>query len=907
MAGCPSCGVELGQPGAFCPHCGAAIDPGSLPTATSPPRAHGAPNRPTSRPPSGSASDSFDHGRFAPGTLVGSRYRIVGRLGVGGMGEVYRADDLELGQSVALKFLSAEIETDAGRLERFLGEVRTARQVAHPNVCRVYDVGEIDGRRFLSMEYVDGEDLSSLIRRIGRLPEDKGVELARQMAAGLAAMHDRGVLHRDLKPANIMIDGRGRVRLTDFGLATDIERAAREKEFAGTPAYMAPEQLVGEPLTPQTDLYALGLVFYELFTGERYHKDARRPDVDGRSGPSASRSAASSPLNLAIEKVIERCLERDPRRRPSSAVAVAAALPGGDPLAAALAAGETPSPQMVADAGEEGQLKPRVAVPLLAALLILLAPMTWLTGRTYYQSYVTFPHSPDVLNTKAQEMLGRLGYPEPPVDAAYGFANGSAYSTWQAEQDQSLDRWQALASANPPDVFFWHRTSPRNLVPSNFITGGPGGGVVVTTNDPPRTRPGMTLLTLHPDGRLISLEVLPPDKEDAAPADPAAPEPDWPLLFAEAGLDMDQFSPTEPEWLGRAYADTRAAWVGPGANASGAELRIEAAAYRGRPVYFELIAPWTTPLASPSTGLTTSQTVNNVIGITLLLGIFGTGIGLAIRHARLGRADRRGAGRLAVAAGLVALVGEILGTDTASWLQAIPTIVSWACFVAVLVWTFYTAIEPYVRRRWPETLISWTRLLDGRWRDPRVGRDMLMGSFLGVALGLVGALTWVAYDWRRTPSAAPQFVAAAWSGPVEALGSQLQGLQSVTLSSLGFLLLLVMFRIVLRSERAAVIGFAALIVGLGTIQGADPVVDFLFGLPVIVGMVLILTRLGLVALVSFLFVQGGPGGTIVSFSTPEFMTGAMVVTLASMLAPAVFGFFTSLGGRKAAAAKLLDD
>ena len=292
MAGCPSCGVELGHAGAFCPHCGAAIDQGALPTATSPPRAPGTPGPPPSRPPSGTSSDSFDHGRFAPGTLVGSRYRIVGRLGVGGMGEVYRADDLELGQSVALKFLSAEMETDTGRLERFLGEARTARQVAHPNVCRVYDVGEIDGRRFLSMEYVDGEDLSSLLRRIGRLPEDKGVEFARQMAAGLAAMHDRGVLHRDLKPANIMIDGRGRVRLTDFGLATDIERAAREKDYAGTPAYMAPEQMVGEPLTPQTDLYALGLVFYELFTGQRYHQSARQPDTEDRSGASASGSEA---------------------------------------------------------------------------------------------------------------------------------------------------------------------------------------------------------------------------------------------------------------------------------------------------------------------------------------------------------------------------------------------------------------------------------------------------------------------------------------------------------------------------------------------------------------------------------------------------------------------------------------
>ena len=166
-----------------------------------------------------SSSEAIDHGRFAPGDLVAERYRIVGLLGRGGMGEVYRADDLRLGQPVALKFLPATLARDPMQLARFHAEVRLARQVSHPNVCRVYDIGEADGRHFLSMEYVDGEDLASLLRRIGRLPQDKAVEIARQLCAGLAAAHERGVLHRDLKPANVMLDGRGQVRITDFGLA----------------------------------------------------------------------------------------------------------------------------------------------------------------------------------------------------------------------------------------------------------------------------------------------------------------------------------------------------------------------------------------------------------------------------------------------------------------------------------------------------------------------------------------------------------------------------------------------------------------------------------------------------------------------------------------------------------------
>src|SRR5437868_4400624 len=169
--------------------------------------------------PISQSSSSVDEGRFLPGTLVADRYRILGLLGRGGMGEVYRATDLRLSQQVALKFLPESTASDPDMLARFHSEVRIARQVSHPNVCRVYDIGEIDGQPYLSMEYVDGENLSALLRRIGRLPNDTAIEMARKLCAGLAAAHDKGVLHRDLKPANIMIDGRGQVLVTDFGLA----------------------------------------------------------------------------------------------------------------------------------------------------------------------------------------------------------------------------------------------------------------------------------------------------------------------------------------------------------------------------------------------------------------------------------------------------------------------------------------------------------------------------------------------------------------------------------------------------------------------------------------------------------------------------------------------------------------
>jgi serine/threonine protein kinase len=257
---------------------------GSTPTLgleASPP-ARGTPVASTNKPESslGGRISSFSsyEARYVPGTTVADRYRIVSPLGKGGMGEVYRAEDLRLGQTVALKFLSRSLAQTEEARERFTREVRLARQVSHPNVCRVFDIGEISEggdagktitHTFLTMEFVDGEDLASLLRRIGRLPPDKAVEIARQLCAGLAAAHEHDIIHRDLKPANIMLDGRGHVRITDFGLAGLAAEIEGAEARAGTPAYMSPEQFAGGEVTPKSDLSSLGLVLYEIFTGKR--------------------------------------------------------------------------------------------------------------------------------------------------------------------------------------------------------------------------------------------------------------------------------------------------------------------------------------------------------------------------------------------------------------------------------------------------------------------------------------------------------------------------------------------------------------------------------------------------------------------------------------------------------------
>ena len=275
-----------------------------------------------------SASSSPTNGPFAPGHVVAGRYRMINLVGKGGMGEVFRVQDLTLDQEVALKFLPDDLAADPQRLALFHKEVRVARQVTHRNVCRMYDIGEVDGRYFLSMEYVRGEDLSSLLRRIGRLSEGRGLEIASQPCAGLAAAHEQGVLDRDLKPTNIMIDENGDVRISDFGLAGAV--GEMDNVGSGTPGYMAPEQLKGQDVSIKSDIFALGLILYELFTGRKVF-DAKSLDELLKAHADSSIPSPSSAvrdLSHETERAILQCLDQDPARRPDSALALSVMLPG---------------------------------------------------------------------------------------------------------------------------------------------------------------------------------------------------------------------------------------------------------------------------------------------------------------------------------------------------------------------------------------------------------------------------------------------------------------------------------------------------------------------------------------------------------------------------------------------------
>jgi len=299
-----------------------------------------------------------DSSGFAAGQIVAGRFRIVTPLGQGGMGEVFRADDLRLAQTVALKFLSPRLVANNQAVERLVSEVRIGRQVSHPNVCRLYDLVEADGMRFVSMEFIDGEDLGSLLRRIGRVSPDKAGAFARQICLGLAAAHDLGVTHRDLKPANVMIDGRGVARITDFGLAIEGTGGG----FAGTPAYMAPEQLEGRPATQSSDIYALGLVLWEVATGRRLF-DASGLDAIRRqhAAPKGRPSFFAPDLDPNLEKVILDCLSESPSERPRSVREILAGLPDTSGASTPSSLGSTPAPRRSSSERE----KPAASIAVL--------------------------------------------------------------------------------------------------------------------------------------------------------------------------------------------------------------------------------------------------------------------------------------------------------------------------------------------------------------------------------------------------------------------------------------------------------------------------------------------------------------------------------------------------------------
>ncbi len=893
---CPSCEKVIASESRFCLHCGAAVPAADSPTLTMGQSAAAV-----------AAPAPILHGRFVPGTVIADRYRIVAQVGRGGMGEVYRADDLKLGQTVALKFLPESLTKNTAAVERMQREVRLARQVSHPNVCRVFDLGEADGVPFISMEFVDGEDLGSLLQRIGRLPQDKALQVAHQLCAGLAEAHAFGVLHRDLKPANVMLDGRGNVRITDFGLAATAEELRGEDTRAGTPAYMAPEQLAGQRPTTQSDLYALGLVLYELFSGKEAYPAASITEMlaQRQKGAPAKLSSVVKGIDPAIERVIFQCLERDPQSRPRSALVVAAALPGGDPLSAAIAAGETPSPEMVAAATDQHLTSVGRLWLMLAASAAVLAIIAFLLPKATILGLAPLEKPPEAMAEHARELLHKLGYVTSPADTAYWYEADVAYLRYRTTHGHTPELARQWRSAVPTPMRFIYRQSPENLTERQPMP----GWLNVTLTQPSDNVSGMITLVTDAAGRLQSFVAVPNQIETEAKA---SSPPEWGAMLTAAGLEQSALTPATPDWLPPVGYDSRAAWDG---SLGGERVHVVAAAYRGAPVFFRVVWPWTQAEMQPRRPLPLSERIP-ALAYWLIGGvlIMIAALFLARRNLRLGRGDRKGAARIATVIFVAWFCNWILSSRHVVARGEIPnylTAVSVALYMAAYVYLGYLAIEPYVRRRWPKMLVSWTRVLGGRLTDARVGRDLLAGCLAGLLLAALILLGAALPNWFNLTGQTPLYpttenvVLRGWGG---ACSRAFVVLAQALVYGLADVLLLLLARFLTRRLDLAMALFL-LISSVMTISGLR--LPVLLGAPVVLAIgttcLVLLFRFGLLAMTTAQFAVLVFGNLVTTFNPSRwyfFGTALAIVILAAMV---IHGFRAALAGRPAFGKPMLED
>ena len=873
MTTCPACGRPVSGDSEHCA-CGAQL-PGDITRTIA-----------VSQPASSPASLT---GRFVAGAMLAAgRYRIVNLLGRGGMGEVYQAEDLKLRQMVALKFLPAAAAFDAGMLARFHNEVRIARQVAHQNVCRVYDIGEADGVPFLSMEYLDGDDVATLLVGIGKLPYDKALDASRKICAGLAAAHDKGVIHRDLKPQNIMMTRRGEILITDFGLAAVAETLRGAEARNGTPAYMSPEQLRGSEVTAKSDIYALGLVMYELFTGKKPFEARSIPELISlqESQPPSSMKTYANEIDPAVEGIIRKCLHPDPAMRPASALAVAAALPGGDPLAAALAAGETPSPELLAASGKRTAIPARLTMPVFAAVIICLLGMPAVVHHYYSLSYNPLDMSPEVLQQKARDNAALLGYADRPADSDFGIQVVEGYIPWLNKNRKKDRDWYAQFHAEPLFKLFY-RQSPQLLISS------PDG--VVRVNRPAQNIPGMWSMEVDSRGLLRKFEAVPAAVDNGAAPTPLDFSPN--VAFRAAGFDLSKFTEAPPQAVPAMPFDWRKAYKGKHPALDNVEVTVQAAAWRGRIVDFRVQWPWSKAPGTDVQRQDGARIFDAIFRIVMVLSGLFFCVWLGLRNVQRGRGDMRGAIRLAlVYFGLQMLVipAQVHFVPDGASFNILTYQVGINVFFAGLVWLLYLALEPVVRARWPHSIVTWSRALAGQFRDPQVGAHILWGCGIGVLVALIFAVPAVlSFNEHSVPFSTNMDIGAGTRYWIAAAA----GNAAAALTN-GMLIIFLIFgvrQMVRRDWLAAVL--VSLLLTWRQVSATDW--DFAFVAPVMLAtyfsLVWVLMRVGMVAVAVGVFV----GNTLLNnpatldpqvwYAVPAYLRLVMVGAIA------VFGFLQSRG------------
>ncbi len=837
---------------------------------------------------------SVERGNFVAGTVLDSRYRILGMIGKGGMGEVYKAEDIKLSQIVALKFLPDNFQKDSAALERFHAEVRNARQVAHINVCKVFDIGEIDGKHFLSMEFIDGDDLSSLLRRVGRLSSERAIEIARQLCVGLAAIHNEGILHRDFKPANIIIDKNGKARITDFGIAGVEAEIAKDNLRVGTPAYMSPEQIKGKDISAKSDIYALGLVLYEIFTGKQaveadsIQELLRKQTSQNPTNP----SEFVKDIDPLVEKVISQCIEKNPNDRPQSALHVAMALPGGNPLQIALDAGQTPTPEMIAASPKKGALKPKVALACFAFFVVAMLSLVYIQRFYQLTSLIPFEKSPEVLAENAKQMIKSFGYPEKPVDIKYHIIrDDSDFIGWAKKNEPMFIKPERVKTGQPAIVNLLYRQSPQPL----RVLDGERVGV----SDPPMTTPGMITVLTDTTGRLIEFNAVPTNISENKSEQTKA---DWKKFFDEAGLDINKFEPIESKFTPLFAFDERAAWNGTMADWADIPIQIKAASYNGKPVFFKVVTPWSETKQAAVTNNNAPILVLATLSFLLIAVIM-----LVWYNVKSGRADLNGTAKISLFFLVSLLVISLFRFDhvftSSQEFNVLVEIIKFSLFWAVFGGLVYCALEPYVRRWWSEYLISWSRLLAGDFRDPMIGRDILVGGVLACFTVLITILGEFINEFglgqERNINRLVNWVATdSFSAWMTAMAFQLVNSIGLGLGFLGVFLIVYFF---IRNKKATVIVsgifLVAWVVTRNDSTGTNLVVWISFVISVI-PVFFFFNRFGIVTFISWSFFGNFINAFPKTFDPTNILFAPTVTALAIVFGIMAYAAYNSIGGAK---------
>jgi F0F1-type ATP synthase assembly protein I len=707
------------------------------------------------------------------------------------------------------------------------------------------------------------------------------------------------VLHRDLKPANVMIDADGNVRITDFGIAGLIEEIRDEDVRAGTPAYMSPEQLAGRELTIRSDIYSLGLVLYELFTGKKAF-DAptlvQLLQLRNSDTTPTNPSTLISDIDPLVERAILRCIEKDPDMRPASAIQVAASLPGGDPLAAALAAGETPSPEMVAAASREGAMKPGVVAALLASVVIAFLAVVLLSDKVMLHRLVWLEKSPEALKERARTVVRKLGVPESPADSTYGLGADGEVLSYVALTKPAL--MGQLANSQPALMYFWYRQSPRYLIPRNQ------NATRARSFDPPETVPGMATVYLDPMGRLLEFRSVPPQAEPTpSPNQSDVKQTDWTPLFEEAGLNLTSFTSQPSVRVPPVYSDSRAAWKGTFPNQPEIPITVEAASFKGKVVYFEIVGEWNQPGAMQPFQ---QKLVFKILNIGLLIALVSlviVAVLLAIKNLRGGYSDRKGGFRLAIYIFVVLMISWVFRAHhyaADDEFGLFLTGVEFALFPTIVLWLCYVALEPYVRRWWPHRIVSWSRLLAGDFRDPLVGREILIGAVFGVAIAVIGFVKGLMPVWLGRPRTPGLVNLDTLLGLRESIGEFFYTTISyILLIGLSYMFVLVVLYMVLRRKDwlVSLVAWLMVTILLG-LRGPSLMGNLLFSAIISTLILLVATRFGLLALVAsqffLLLLTTFPMTT--DFSV--WYASSTIFALVAGLSVAAYAAYASLGGQQ---------